>query len=358
MKSRKRNLKDHHSRRSGKGNPKYRLNEQEANLIREYRRIQQEAESAGLNPKDVHSGWIKSKEASIYFKNPHHKQEDVKKLYKDLVKDLKEYSPEYPTIKRPKQIDGHLFFCCPSDLHIGKLCKSFVSGEEYNSQIAVLRALEGVRGCIEKAKGFHIDKVVFLLSGDLLHVDNLRNTTTAGTPQDVDGLFSDNFLLAKRLMVEIIELLMQLADVHVMYTSGNHDHISGFLMAQILQTHFRKSKNITWDISLQMRKYYRYNETLIGSCHGDKVKWGLLPMLMADESRDWSDTKYRYMFTQHVHHKVTNDFIGVTLESLRSPSEADSWHHKSGYQSSNNKAIESFIFHKQHGQVARITHLF
>ena len=66
------------------------------------------------------------------------------------------------------------------------------------------------------------------------------------------------------------------------------------------------------------------------------------------------------MFTQHVHHKITakNDYVGVTLESLRSPSEADAWHHKSGYQSSNNKAIESFVFSKKNGQVARITHLF
>ena len=64
------------------------------------------------------------------------------------------------------------------------------------------------------------------------------------------------------------------------------------------------------------------------------------------------------MFTQHVHHKISKDFVGVKLESLRSPSEQDAWHHKSGYQSSNNKGIESFIFHKQFGQVARITHLF
>ena len=82
-------------------------------------------------------------------------------------------------------------------------------------------------------------------------------------------------------------------------------------------------------------------------------------MLMADECKWWSDTKYRYMFTQHVHHKVANkDMVGCTIESLRSPSEADAWHHKSGYLSSNNKAIESFLFSKQNGQVARITHLF
>jgi hypothetical protein len=353
-------MKSHKKRWKDGGNPRYRLNKDEANLITEYRRAIQECEAEGLDPQTLHSGWIKNKNASLYFKQPKPQEQDFKKLSKELVDDLNNYSPSYPKIKRSKKLDGHMFFCCPSDLHIGKLCKSFVSGEEYDSQIAVLRALSGVNGCIDKAKGFPIDKVLFLLSGDLLHVDNLSGTTTKGTNQDTDGLFSDNFILAKRLMVEIIETLVDIADVHIMYTPGNHDHVSGWLMAQVLQAHFRKNKNITWDISMQMRKYYRYHSNLISSTHGDGVKHSLLPMLMADESTDWSSTKHRYMFTQHIHHKVTskNDYVGVTIESLRSPSEADAWHHKAGYVSSNNKAIESFLFSKDNGQVARITHLF
>tara|TARA_B110000902_G_scaffold158813_1_gene182028 strand:+ start:4995 stop:6056 length:1062 start_codon:yes stop_codon:yes gene_type:complete len=353
-------MKSHTKRHKKGGNPKYRLKPDEADILYQYRRARDECEKEDIDPKTLHSGWIKSENASLYFQQPKAQEEDFKKMSEELIKEVSQHSPQYKKIPRDQKLDGHLFFCCPSDLHIGKLCKSFVSGEEYDSQMAVLRALSGVNGCIDKAKGFPIDKVVFLLSGDLLHVDNLSNTTTKGTPQDTDGLFSDNFLIAKRLMVDIIETLVQLADVHIMFTPGNHDHVSGWLMAQVLQAHFRKNKNISWDISMQMRKYYKYHNNLISSTHGDAVKWALLPMLMADESKDWSDTKYRYMFTQHIHHKVTakNDFVGVTMESLRSPSEADAWHHKSGYSSSNNKAIESFLFSKENGQVARITHLF
>ena len=79
---------------------------------------------------------------------------------------------------------------------------------------------------------------------------------------------------------------------------------------------------------------------------------------MADECKEWSESKYRYMFTHHLHHKVSKDLIGCSLESFRSPSPSDSWHHKQGYTSSNNQAIEGFIFSKNNGQVARITHLF
>ena len=42
----------------------------------------------------------------------------------------------------------------PADIHIGKLCKSFVSGEEYNKQIAVQRTLEAVDGILQKSNGF------------------------------------------------------------------------------------------------------------------------------------------------------------------------------------------------------------
>ena len=76
----------HHKKRykDTSGNPRYRLSEDEADIINNYRRIKQEANNSGLNVNDVHSGWIKSKEASLYFKNPDHKQQDHKKLFKEL----------------------------------------------------------------------------------------------------------------------------------------------------------------------------------------------------------------------------------------------------------------------------------
>lgn len=352
--------KHHHKRyqESGKANPKYRLKPDEAEIVEQYRRAKYECEKENLDPSTLHSGWIKNKTASLYFKLPKATELDFKKLSKELIEELKEYSPKYPKIDRIKYKDSHLLFMCPSDLHIGKLCKSFVSGEEYNNQIAVTRALEGVRGCLNKAQGFNIDKTILLLSGDLLHVDNFDNTTKRGTKQnEVDGLLSDHFQIAKRLMVSIIEMLLEVSTVHVMFTPGNHDNTIGWLVAEILAVWFRHNKDVTFDVSLQMRKYYKYKTNLISSCHSHKIKAETLPMIVADECKFWSETKYRYMFTQHIHHKVSKQFPGLWVESLMSPTEADIYHHTSGYQSSNNKAIEAFLF-SEFGQVARLTHLF
>jgi len=85
---------------------------------------------------------------------------------------------------------------------------------------------------------------------------------------------------------------------------------------------------------------------------------------MANENPHmWADTKFRYIYLHHIHHKqVTKfqsgkDYIGVTVEYLRSPSAADSWHSRNGYVGAK-KAIEGFIHSKEYGQVSRLTHHF
>ena len=345
--------------KSEKGNPRYRLTEDEANIIQQYRRVKEEARSEGLDPNDVHSGWIKSKNASLYFKNANFRSRDLKQFKEDLIQELQQYAPEFEYIEKPNVSDGHLLLISPADIHIGKLCKSFVSGEEYNKQKAVIRTLEGVQGCLNKSRGFNIDKILLVIGNDVMHIDSFENKTTRGTNQDVDGMFFEHFHIAKRLYINIIEMLLAFyPDLHIMYNSSNHDYLTGFMLADVIATYFKNNKNISFDISLQYRKYFTYKNNLIGSTHGDGAKWDLLPMLMADECKDWSKCKYRYMFTHHVHHKINKDYVGLSLESLRSPSPADRWHSKYGYTSSNNQAIESFIFSKNNGQVARLTHLF
>jgi hypothetical protein len=42
-------------------------------------------------------------------------------------------------------------------------------------------------------------------------------------------------------------------------------------------------------------------------------------LLMAVEfSKEWAETKHRYIYTHHVHHKTNKDYAGITVESLKS----------------------------------------
>lgn len=301
--------------------------------------------------------WDKSKDYSFFVRNPLFKEEDKDDFAKNLIKELKEYSPKYPKIKREKINDGHLLVIDPADLHVGKLADSFETGETYNNQIAVQRALEGVDGILAKSNGFNIDKIMFVGGNDILHIDTPKRTTTGGTPQDTDGMWYSNFLIAKKLYVDILEKLISIADVHFVYNPSNHDYTNGFFLADVVKTHFKDCKNITFDCSIAHRKYFSYGSNLIGTTHGDGAKHQDLPLLMAHESMDWSLCRHKYIYTHHIHSKFSKDYMGVCVESLRSPSGTDSWHHKSGYQHAP-KAVEGFIHHPIHGQIARLTHIF
>ena len=125
-----------------------RLSIEEAEIVDNFRRIQKEAEAAGLDVNSVKSGWIKSEDSSLYFKNPNYKtpeQIGIELMGKDIVEDVKKYAPKYPKIKRSKCKDGHLLVVDPADIHIGKLCSAYEVGTDYDSNIAVKRVKEGVK---------------------------------------------------------------------------------------------------------------------------------------------------------------------------------------------------------------------
>jgi hypothetical protein len=171
-------------------------------------------------------------------------------------------------------------------------------------------------------------------------------------------MWFENFIIAKNLYIDVLEILLPIADVHFCFNPSNHDYTNGFFLAQVIETYFKNCQNITFDTSIAHRKGFRYYNNLIGTTHGDGAKQELLPLLMAQEfPMEWSQTKHRYVYTHHVHHKTSKDYVGITVESLRSPSSADSWHHRQGYQHSV-KALEGFLHCKNNGQIARITHIF
>lgn len=314
----------------------------------------------GVDTSNVKHLWLKDKESSLFVKNPDYKEQqekDFEQLSKALLSDLKAYIPKYDKIVYEDKKDAHLLVIDPTDVHIGKLCSAFEVGETYNNQIAVQRVLQGVKGILQKAKGYEIDKIVLIIGNDILHIDSPKRQTTSGTPQDTDGMWHTNFLIAKQLYVDVIEILMQIAPVQVIYNPSNHDYTHGFFLAQVIETHFRNCENVNFDVSISHRKYFTYFNNLIGSTHGDGAKTQDLPLLMAHESKDWVNCKHKYIYTHHLHHKVSKDYMGVCIETLRSPSGTDSWHHRNGYQHAP-KAIEGFLHHKDFGQICRFTHLF
>ena len=322
------------------------------------RGVFEECEKIGIDPEKINNYWYKGKHYSINVKGDKN-EFNYDEFKKDLIDEISKWSPSYPKIFRSDDIEEpHCMVFSPADIHIGKLCSAFETGEAYDQQIAVQRVREGLHGILKKSAGFDIDKIIFIAGNDILHTDNPKRTTTSGTPQDTDGMWYENFLTAKKLMIEIIETLVSVADVEVHYNPSNHDYMSGFMLLDSISAWFRNSEQIEFFGDMSHRKYTTYGDNLIGMTHMDGAKKDDLPLLMAHEAPlHWAYCKHRYIYGHHVHHKTSKDYMSVCVETLRSPSGTDSWHHRNGYQHAP-KAIEAFIHHKHHGQIARLTHLF
>ena len=254
-----------------KRNNRYRLKADEEALLMQYRGIKEASDKSGLNVEDVKHGWLKNDNASLFFKNPNYKDEYEKGLSevrKELVSWVK--SQPKPFYKKNKQKGEHLLMIDPADVHIGKLCRSFETGTDYNSQIAVKRVKEGVNGILNNASGWSNEKIIFVGGNDILHIDTPRRTTTSGTPQDTDGMWYDNFMIAAELYKDVISTLAEIAPVHFVYNPSNHDYTNGFFLAQLIESYFSNDKRITFDVSIKHRKYTKYYNNLIGTTHGDR----------------------------------------------------------------------------------------
>jgi len=288
----------------------------------------------------------------------------------DFLTKISTHSPNYKNFIRNYDGDDlsgkekNLMVIDCADIHISKLSTIYETGEEYNIEIAVKRVTEGFYGLLEKAKNFKIDKIMMVVGNDVLHFDNAKSTTTSGTFQDSATSLPTAFNVALDLYVKLIDSVVKNYDVDIVFNPSNHDYISGWMLARTLETWYRKTDNVKVYANLQHRKYYQYGVNMICTSHGDGAKMADFPMLMATESPImWANTKYRYVYLHHIHHKqvtkfqTAKDYIGVTVEYLRSPSSADRWHADNGYVGAK-KAVEAFIHSDLHGQIARISHLF
>jgi hypothetical protein len=352
----------------GKGNPKYILSQHQKQLLNEIRSsgVIDACSNVGADPTTAPMLWLKTKKESVRVTNPLYVAPNQKIFnnYKDeIVKELKKYSPNFKKIKHKNEEDPHLLIIDIADLHINKFCEKILTGDNYNSNIAVQRALEGTKGLIRKASGFNIEKILFVIGNDVLNTDNILKGTTKGTIQDTDLHWLTAFNVAKDCYIQCIEYCVSVADVDIIHCPSNHDLMSGCFLAEVIHAWFRKCENITFNIGAKYRKYYKYYSNMIELEHGEKGKMINLPLTMAQEEPImWAETKFRYGYLHHFHHldktqfKTSKDYIGANITYLRSPSSADIWHADSQYL--NLVAVEGFIHSRNNGRVSHITHYF
>ena len=283
------------------------------------------------------------------------------RLAKQLLEDIRAQAPRVePEFVVPHD-DPHCLEMAPMDVHIGKLAWAAEVGDNYDSKIACEEYEEAVEVLLRKSSGFNLDQIIIPIGNDLLHVDNMRSTTTAGTFQDTDTRYIYMFRRARQLMSWALRRCAEVAPVKGIIVPGNHDQLASFHIGEVLEAEFDGHPNITLDNGPSLRKYHRYGTNLIGFTHGRDEKPNMLPTIMATEAKElWGQTTHHEWHIGHRHKSKqvqwvgVDTFEGVIVRTLPSLSSTDSWHYQQGYQP--HRASEAYLWHPTLGYSGHFNH--
>jgi hypothetical protein len=205
---------------------RYRLTPQEADIVNQYRAIKKQANILGLDDKDVKHGWLKNKDASLFFKNPNFETEldiekvDFEKLFTDVPK------IEVTKVKK-KDYKGEFDKLVFTDVHVGMDASDKgrnMYNTEWNKAMLFYRLTEMVNFTLAKQES----KVLYISDlGDFL--DGFNGNTTRGghsLPQNMSN--QEAFDVAFMFKVRLLEALAPHYELIVMRNVCNDNHAGDF----------------------------------------------------------------------------------------------------------------------------------
>ena len=247
------------------------------------------------------------------------------------------------------------------DLHIGKIG---IDGDDYSIDIARQRMIDALQHLVKRASGFYINQILFVVGNDFLNSDGdwPVPSTTKGTPQFNTDKHIDTYRAGRKLIIECVEMLSEIAPVHIDVIPGNHDRESMMHIGDALEMFYENNGNVTVNNDMRMMKAYHYGKCLIVNDHGDGPKLNDLPGIVSQRYRNvWSEVRHVEVHRGHYHTnksykmQAVEELNGLTVRNLSSMTATDEWHDMKGYVG-NIKKASAFVWNKYNGVQAKLNY--
>jgi UDP-2,3-diacylglucosamine pyrophosphatase LpxH len=236
------------------------------------------------------------------------------------------------------------------DIHFGK---------EGNHSIAD-DFISTVVDLVSRAKRIaNLDKVFYVVGGDLLNMDTFAGTTTSGTPVSNSQSAMDTYVEAfDALHWSIGYIKSHCRHLDVVYIPGNHDRLSSFHLAHALSKSY-EDMNITWHVDYTERRVLKYGDNFFAFEHGDTNTKNSLLIYATENPSEWGSTKYRTLYTGHLRTKKKIEYItedektGFSIKILPSLSRSDYWHYHNKF-TGNKRAGVLDLHHPEKGLLCEL----
>jgi len=219
-----------------------------------------------------------------------------------------------------------------------------------------------VKDLIKRASdSHHLEKMYYVIGGDVINMDTWNGTTTAGTPLDNCMTATEAYTQAFDALQWSINYMKQFCDeLQVIYIPGNHDRLSSFHLAHALSKCF-DNPEILWDTIYLERKVFVYEDNFFAFEHGDVNTKNSLMVYSMEYPRQWGKTLYRTLYTGHYHHKKKIEYItehentGFMLKILPSLSRTDYYHYHNKFIGSRRSGVLS-LHSPTKGEICELTY--
>ena len=260
-------------------------------------------------------------------------------------------------VKAPKKVNSdYLAMYMMGDHHFGMLAdgETKMAGDDANWDVKIATSilLDSTNRLASRVGDAEIG--VLLNVGDFFHADSSFNTTTKGTPVDVDTRIAKTFKLAGRLFQTLINKMLEThKKVVVINVRGNHDSDMACHLSSCIELLYAKEKRV--DVLQNYSKFihYQWHNNLFVFHHGDRMKHEqILQAVIRNLDDEWSQSKNRYCHLGHIHHHTARELGSMNFEHWGSLTATDSWHSSEGYGAE--RSMTAVVYHKDTGEDSRV----
>ena len=277
---------------------------------------------------------------------------------KDLLQEtLQNFNPSYKPVAEvfvnDKFENPTVGILSIQDLHFGK---------EGNLSI-VDDFKDSIKNLILRSYYSHnLEKIIYVIGGDLLNMDTFSGLTTKGTPVDSDLRAQDAYNEAFDAMFWSVNVIKQFCkELEVVYLPGNHDRLSSYHLVHALSKCFTQEPSITFNAKYEERKVVTWGQNFFAFEHGDVTKKMTALVYATEFPFQWGQTTFRTCYTGHFHTKKVTEFVtdnevhGFSIKHLPSLSKSDYWHYHNKFVGSKRQAVME-IHDLTKGKISEFTH--
>jgi hypothetical protein len=281
-------------------------------------------------------------------------EEPYEKALEALIDRVKKHAPRYKrkSFSYKPVNDGYLAVVNLYDAHLGKRVHRSIHETLEGARDNFIKISEVAADHIATSQR-KVNKILFPVGHDLLHIDSLLDRTSRGTWVETSVDLRDAIDAACEATFKSIESFVTVAPVEVIPVEGNHDRLQVYWLAKFLKAFFKNHAHVTVRDANLERQYFQWGRIGLGLTHDGNKPQELATLFPIEARHMWPDIEWTEWLTGHMHHKrgalyAVDNIRATVVRTIPAMCNMDNYHSLRLYGGVH-RAAEVLYYHNENG---------